>query len=87
MSEQDIRRLLCSTMPIPTQTSCRCCPRRVGCVELRPPVQHEFVRCRQWSDRTFPTLLLERHGETAPLAAGFATAEQVLSRRRQVIAA
>lgn len=50
-------------------------------------VQQEFVRCRQWGVRSFPTLLLERHGETEPLAVGFVTAEDVLSRLRQEIAA
>ncbi len=50
-------------------------------------VQQEFVRCRQWGVRSFPTLLLEHAGETAPLAEGFVTAEQVLSRLRQAIAA
>ena len=48
-------------------------------------VQQEFLRCRQWSVRSFPTLLLERHGEIAPLAVGFVTTEQVLSRLRQEI--
>jgi protein-disulfide isomerase-like protein with CxxC motif len=37
--------------------------------------------------RSFPTLLLEHDGETAPLAQGFVTAEQVLSRLRQKIPA
>jgi putative protein-disulfide isomerase len=55
--------------------------------EARQAVQQEFVRCRQWGVRSFPALLLERHGETSPLAVGFVTAEQVLSRLRQEIAA
>lgn len=55
--------------------------------EALQAVEQEFVRCRQWGVRSFPTLLLERHGATEPLAAGFATAEQLLSRLRQVIAA
>jgi len=55
--------------------------------EALQAVQQEFVRCRQWGVRSFPTLLLERNGETEPLAVGFATAEQVLSRLRQEIAA
>ena len=50
-------------------------------------VGQEFVRCRQWGVRSFPTLLLERHGATESLAVGFVTAEQVLSRLRQEIAA
>ncbi|MBW7834602.1 MAG: DsbA family protein [Simplicispira suum] len=50
-------------------------------------VQQEFTRCRQWGVRSFPTLLLERDGATAPLAEGFVTAEQVLARLRQAIAA
>lgn len=50
-------------------------------------VQQEFIRCRQWGVRSFPTLLLERRGETHPLAAGYATAEQVLSRLRRELAA
>lgn len=55
--------------------------------EALQAVQQDFVRCRQWGVRSFPTLLLERHGETQPLAVGFVTAEQVLSRLRQEIAA
>ncbi len=48
-------------------------------------VQQEFARCRQWGVRSFPTLLLEHDGETEPLAEGYVTAEQVLSRLRQEI--
>lgn len=55
--------------------------------EGRQAVQEDFVRCRQWGVRSFPTLLLERPGGTETLAVGFATAEQVLSRLRQEIAA
>ncbi|KAA3630078.1 MAG: DsbA family protein [Proteobacteria bacterium] len=55
--------------------------------EARQAVQQEFVRCRQWGVRSFPTLLLERHGETEPLAVGFVTTEQILSRLRQEITA
>lgn len=55
--------------------------------EARQAVQQEFVRCRQWRVRSFPTLLLERDGKTEPLAAGFVTEEQVLSRLRQEISA
>lgn len=54
--------------------------------EALQAVQQEFVRARQWGVRSFPTLLLERHGETEPLAEGFVTAEQALSRLRQEIA-
>lgn len=49
-------------------------------------VQQEFIRCRQWGVRSFPTLLLEHDGKTQPLAAGFVTTEQALSRLRQEIA-
>lgn len=55
--------------------------------EGQQAVQQEFVRCRQWGVRAFPTLLLEHGGKTAPLAEGFVTAEQLLSRLRQAIAA
>lgn len=54
--------------------------------EARQAVQQEFVRCRQWGVRSFPTLLLERRGEREQLAAGFVTAEQVLTRLRREIA-
>ncbi len=54
--------------------------------EALQAVQQEFVRSRQWGVRSFPTLLLERRGETEPIAVGFVTAEQVLSRLRQEIA-
>lgn len=50
-------------------------------------VQQEFVRCRQWGVRSFPTLLLEHDGITKPLAAGFVTTEQLLARLQQAIAA
>ena len=55
--------------------------------EALQAVQQEFVRCRQWGVRSFPTLLIERHGKTEPLAEGYATTEQVLSRLRQEIVA
>ncbi|MCW8933223.1 MAG: DsbA family protein [Gammaproteobacteria bacterium] len=55
--------------------------------EAQQAVQQEFVRCRQWGVRSFPTLLLEHDGKTAPLAEGFVTTEQVLSRLRKEIAA
>ena len=54
--------------------------------EAQQAVQQEFVRCRQWGVRSFPTLLLEHDGEIEPLAVGFVTTEQVLSRLRQQIA-
>jgi putative protein-disulfide isomerase len=50
-------------------------------------VQQDFVRCRQWGVRSFPTLLLEHDGRTRPLAEGYVTAEEVFSRLRQEIAA
>lgn len=55
--------------------------------EALQAVEQEFVRCRQWGVRSFPTLLLERNGETEPLAVGFTTAQHMLSRLRQEIAA
>ena len=58
-----------------------------GSPEARQAVQQEFVRCRQWGVRSFPTLLLEHDGKTAPLAEGYVTAEQVLSRLRQATVA
>ncbi|UZE97244.1 DsbA family protein [Alkalimarinus alittae] len=54
--------------------------------EALQAVQQEFARCRQWGVRSFPTLLLERDGETVPLAAGYVTAEKVISQLQQVIA-
>ena len=55
--------------------------------EAQQAVQQEFVRCRQCGVRSFPTLLIERNGKTETLAVGFVTAEQLLSRLRQEIAA
>lgn len=55
--------------------------------EALQAVQQDFVRCRQWGVRSFPTLLLEHDGVIGPLAEGFVTTEQVLSRLRQEIAA
>ncbi|MCA9158412.1 MAG: hypothetical protein KDA51_16555 [Planctomycetales bacterium] len=55
--------------------------------EAREAVQQEFVRSRRWGVRSFPTLLLEHDGKTQPLAEGFVTAEQILSRLRQALAA
>ncbi len=48
-------------------------------------VQQDFVRCRQWGVRSFPTLLLEQDGKLEPLAEGFVTTEQVLSRLQQKV--
>ena len=48
-------------------------------------VQQDFVRCRQWGVRSFPTLLLEQDGKLEPLAEGFVTTEQVLSRLQKKI--
>lgn len=53
--------------------------------EARQAVQEAFLRCRQWSVSSFPTLLLESNNKMAPLATGFVTTEQVLSRLRQRI--
>ncbi len=55
--------------------------------EAQQAVQQDFVRCRQWGVRSFPTLLLEQDGVTRPLAAGFVTTEQLLARLQQEIAA
>lgn len=55
--------------------------------EARQAVQQDFVRCRKWGVRSFPTLLLERQGAMEPLAAGYVTEEQVLARLRAEIAA
>lgn len=46
----------------------------------REAVNQDFVRCRQWGVRSFPTLLLEQHGEIALLATGYVTAETLLNR-------
>lgn len=46
-------------------------------------VQEEFIRCRKWGIRSFPTLLLQHHGKITPLAEGYVTAEQIFSRLRQ----
>lgn len=53
--------------------------------EAREAVQQDFVRCRQWAVRSFPTLLLERDGKVELLAAGYVTTEQLLSRLQQRI--
>lgn len=53
--------------------------------EASQAVQQEFIRSRQWGVRSFPTLLLEHNGEIKPLAAGYVTSEQILSRLRQEV--
>jgi len=55
--------------------------------EGKQAVRQDLTRCRQWGVRSFPTLLLEHDGKTQPLAEGFVTTEQLLSRLRQAIAA
>ncbi|WP_334107964.1 DsbA family protein [Methylobacillus sp.] len=45
--------------------------------------QQHFMRSREWGVRSFPTLLLERDGQFIPLAVGYVSAEQLLSRLRQ----
>ena len=45
--------------------------------------QQHFMRSLKWGVRSFPTLLLEQHGQFIPLAVGYVTAEQLLSRLRQ----
>jgi putative protein-disulfide isomerase len=54
--------------------------------EAQQAVQRDFALCRQWGVRSFPTLLLEHDGRTKPLAQGFVTTEQLLSRLWQEIA-
>lgn len=53
--------------------------------DAQQAVQEEFVRCRQWGVRSFPTLLLEVDGALRPLAEGYATQQQLLSRLQQAI--
>ncbi|MDY0308481.1 MAG: DsbA family protein [Castellaniella sp.] len=55
--------------------------------EARQAVRQEFVRCRQWGVRSFPTLLLEQGQDVTPLAVGFVTTEQVIAKLRQAITA
>lgn len=55
--------------------------------EGRQAVQAEFMRSRQWGVRSFPTLLVERDGKPEPLGVGYVTAEQLLARLREKIAA
>ena len=54
--------------------------------QARQTVQQEFVRCRQWGVRAFPTLLLERDGVRTPLAVGAVKADALLAQLRQAIA-
>ena len=56
-------------------------------VEARQAAKQEFLRCRQWGVRSFPTMLFERSGEMTPLAVGAVQKEQVITRLRQLIAA
>jgi len=53
--------------------------------EAQQAVQQEFIRCRQWGVRSFPTLLLAHDGEMEVLAQGYVTAEQLLSKLREKI--
>lgn len=46
----------------------------------REAVSKDFALCRQWGVRSFPTLLLERHGEISPLSTGYIDTETVLNR-------
>ncbi|HQZ38327.1 MAG TPA: hypothetical protein PLH72_04745 [Vicinamibacterales bacterium] len=55
--------------------------------EARAAAQQDFVRCRQWGVRSFPTLLLERHGERESLAVGHVAEAQVLDRLRVALKA
>lgn len=55
--------------------------------EAKQAVQQEFVRCRQLGVRSFPTLLLEHNGKIKPLAEGFVSTEQLLSRLREEMGA
>lgn len=55
--------------------------------EAQQAVQQEFMRCRQLGVRSFPTLLLEHNGKIKPLAAGFVSTEDALSRIRQAVGA
>lgn len=46
----------------------------------REAVSQDFALCRQWGVRSFPTLLLERHGEISLLATGYVDSETLLNR-------
>lgn len=51
----------------------------------RQAVQQEFVRCRQWGVRSFPTLLLEHNGTVKLLIEGYNKQDIILSRLEQAI--
>lgn len=55
--------------------------------EAKQAVHQEFVRCRQWGVRSFPTILLERHDQMSPLAVGMVKTDQLISKLKQEIAA
>lgn len=55
--------------------------------EAKQAVHQEFVRCRQWGVRSFPTILLERNGEMSALAVGMVKVDQLLTALKQAIAA
>ncbi|KFK96594.1 MULTISPECIES: DsbA family protein [unclassified Serratia (in: enterobacteria)] len=42
-------------------------------------VEQDFVKCRQWGVRSFPTLLLEKNGAMSPLSMGYTTAEPLIT--------
>jgi putative protein-disulfide isomerase len=42
-------------------------------------VYQDFVKCRQWGVRSFPTLLLENHGAMSTLSTGYATAQPIIA--------
>lgn len=46
----------------------------------REAVSQDFALCRQWGVRSFPTLLLERHGEISLLSTGYVDTETLLNR-------
>ena len=54
--------------------------------QARQATQQEFVRCRQWGVRSFPTLLLERNGVQTPLAVGAVKTDQILAQLQQALA-
>jgi len=53
--------------------------------EAQQAVQQEFIHCRQWGVRSFPTLLLQHDSKMEVLAQGYVTAEQLLSKLREKI--
>lgn len=52
--------------------------------EVMQEVKQDYLRCRQWGVRSFPTLLLDHRGQIEVLAAGFVTTDQALSRLRLI---